>query len=229
MTPHLKIWNEKYKEQRPRRLLALDGGGILGIITLEILKELETQLAKKSNQETDFKLGQSFDYIGGTSTGAIIATALSIGMTVDQIIKFYTTAGQSMFTKAPFYDRLWAGYKSKPLTKKLQQVLGDRTLGATDLQCLLLIVTYNANTDSPWPLSNNPFAKYNDPSHPQCNHKIPLWQLVRASTAAPTYFAPERMNLDSENPNEPFYFVDGGVTPYNNPAFVLFRMATAAP
>ena len=226
VTPHLEVWPEKYATARPRRLLALDGGGILGIIALEILKEIETQLAAKSGQGSDFRLGRYFDYVGGTSTGAIIATALAIGMSVNDVIEFYKTSGAAMFTKAPFYKRLWANYKSKPLTKKLQDVLGNRTFGAQDLQCLLLIVTYNANTNSPWPVSNNPFAKYNHPRHPQCNLKVPLWKLVRASTAAPTFFAPEEMHLDSEDPERPFFFVDGGVTPYNNPAYALYRMAT---
>jgi hypothetical protein len=56
--------------------------------------------------------------------------------------------------------------------------------------------------------------------------KIPLWQLVRASTAAPIYFPPEVLQWDAADPSSAFVFVDGGVTPYNNPAFLLFRMAT---
>jgi hypothetical protein len=80
----------------------------------------------------------------------------------------------------------------------------------------------NATTDSPWPLSNNPFAKYNDPARPACNTKLPLWQLVRASTAAPTYFPPEVIMCGGK----PFIFVDGGVTMYNNPTFQMFLMAT---
>jgi hypothetical protein len=53
-----------------------------------------------------------------------------------------------------------------------------------------------------------------------------LYQLVRASTAAPAYFKPETLQWDAGNPEKTFVFVDGGVTPYNNPAFLLFRMAT---
>jgi hypothetical protein len=83
----------------------------------------------------------------------------------------------------------------------------------------------NASTDSPWPVTNNPLAKFNDPALPDCNLNVPLWQLVRASTAAPTYFAPEEVQLGPRR----FVFVDGGITPYNNPAFLLFLMATAAP
>jgi uncharacterized protein len=53
-----------------------------------------------------------------------------------------------------------------------------------------------------------------------------LWQLVRASTAAPVYFPPEVVQWDPTDPSKTFVFVDGGVTPYNNPAFLLYRMAT---
>src|SRR6185436_2450204 len=79
--------------------------------------------------------------------------------------------------------------------------------------------------DSPWPLSNNPRAKYNAMGRPDSNTLLPLWQLVRASTAAPTYFPPESINIGTQ----PFVFVDGGVTMYNNPAFQLFLMSTLAP
>jgi patatin-like phospholipase/acyl hydrolase len=81
-------------------------------------------------------------------------------------------------------------------------------------------------TDSPWPISTNPFAKYNDLSRDDCNLRIPLWQLVRASTAAPVFFPPEIVRLNPKNPNDIRVMVDGGITPYNNPAFLLYRMAT---
>ena len=58
-----------------------------------------------------------------------------------------------------------------------------------------------------------------------CNLDLPLWQLVRASTAAPTYFPPEVVTVGTQD----FLFVDGGVTMYNNPAFQMFLMATLEP
>ena len=58
-----------------------------------------------------------------------------------------------------------------------------------------MVVLRNATTDSPWPLSNNPAALFNDrrlgPNQNGSNLDLPLWQIVRASTAAPTYFPPE--------------------------------------
>jgi len=83
----------------------------------------------------------------------------------------------------------------------------------------------NATTDSPWPLSNNPGAVYNRPDRKFRNLDIPLWQLVRASTAAPTFFPPEVIDIGG---GKSFVFVDGGVTMFNNPAFQLFLMATHA-
>ena len=98
----------------------------------------------------------------------------------------------------------------------------ETTLGSDKLQTLLILVMRNATTDSPWPVSNNPYAKYNDPARHDCNLTLPLWRLVRASTAAPTYFPPEVVPIGPNN----FIFVDGGVTMYNNPAFLAFLMAT---
>ena len=83
----------------------------------------------------------------------------------------------------------------------------------------------NASTDSPWPVSNNPRAKYNNRRHKDCNLDLPLWQLIRASAAAPTYFPPETVRLGEKE----FIFVDGGITMYNNPAFQAFLMATVEP
>jgi len=87
------------------------------------------------------------------------------------------------------------------------------------------MVLRNASTDSPWPVSNNPGAKYNDAARADCNLNLPLWQLIRASTAAPTYFPPEIVKVGARE----FIFVDGGVTMYNNPAFQAFLMATVEP
>jgi hypothetical protein len=53
-----------------------------------------------------------------------------------------------------------------------------------------------------------------------------LWQIVRASTAAPVFFPPEVVWWDPQDDSKAFVFVDGGLTPYNNPAFLLYRMAT---
>jgi hypothetical protein len=219
---------ERIERPGPKKLLAIDGGGIRGVLALEILQKIEDLLKAKSGR-ADLRLADYFDYISGTSTGGIIAAALSTGMTVADILTFYEEAGAQMFTKANLLKRLRYKFESEPLALKLQEVFDKGTvLGSDKLRTLLLLVMRNASTDSPWPLSNNPYAKYNDAARPDNNLRFPLWQLVRASTAAPTYFPPEVIVLphpDGTREKE-FVFVDGGVTMYNNPAFQMFLMAT---
>ncbi len=207
-----------------KKMLTLDGGGIRGIISLEVLAKIE-QILKQKTGKNDLVLADYFDYISGTSTGAIIATCLSLGMTVEAVQEFYAQSGAAMFDRASLLDRFRFKFQDEKLSEKLREVLGaDTTLGSAKLRTLLMIVMRNATTDSAWPLSNNPNAKYKE------NLSLPLWQLVRASTAAPTYFPPELVHLSDRagNPLD-FLFVDGGITMYNNPAFQLFLMATTAP
>jgi hypothetical protein len=215
------------KKAGQRRLLALDGGGIRGLITLGILEKMEADLRRILKKDASFRLADYFDFIGGTSTGAILAVGLSIGLSASELTKFYLEAGPLMFKKEELLDRLWNKFKSDPLEGKLKEILGKTTkLGSPNLKTLLLLVMRNITTDSPWPVTNNPNAHYNAPDREDCNLKLPLWQLVRASTAAPTYFPPEVVKLKE---GRQFVFVDGGVTPYNIPAFLMFRKATAEP
>ena len=73
-----------------KRLLAIDGGGIRGVLALEILARIEEVLGKG---RPEFRLSQYFDYIAGTSTGAIIAAGLARGMKAAEITAFYLDAG----------------------------------------------------------------------------------------------------------------------------------------
>ena len=219
---------KRFESKMPRKILSLDGGGIRGVLTLEILGEIERQLKAELGKDDSFRLSDYFDYIGGTSTGAIIAAGLSIGMSVDKLLSFYESKGEAMFDRAFLLKRVKYFYNDGPLLNELKATFGtgDIDLKSGLFKTLLMIVTMNRTTDSPWPISNNPNAKYNDPTRPDCNLRIPLYQLVRASTAAPAYFRPETLQWDPKNPEKTFVFVDGGVTPYNNPAFLLYRMAT---
>lgn len=225
----------RMKGLAPKKILACDGGGILGLMSVEILARLEDELRVKLGRGADFVLADYFDFVCGTSTGAIIAACISLGMPMARIRKFYEDSGAQMFDKASLLKRLNYKYNDEPLAKMLQNELGkalggDTTLGSPALRTLLMMVMRNASTDSPWPISNNPFAKYNQLPRKDCNLRLPLWQLVRASTAAPTFFPPEVVTLAEGTPEAyTFIFVDGGVTTYNNPAFLAFQMATAAP
>jgi patatin-like phospholipase/acyl hydrolase len=208
-----------------KKILALDGGGIRGMMTVEVLAGIE-KILRASLKNDKLVLADWFDFFAGTSTGAIIATCLSLGMSTDEIRKFYLSSGTEMFDKAFLLKRFRYKYEDEKLAGKLKEVFGAKTtLGSAKLRTLLMMVMRNVSTDSPWPLSNNPFAKYNQKDREDCNLNLPLWQLVRASTAAPVYFPPEVINTGKHE----FVFEDGGITTYNNPSFQAFLMATTEP
>jgi hypothetical protein len=218
----------------PKKLLALDGGGIRGALGLGILEQIQSQLRAWSGRD-DLVLSDYFDYIGGTSTGAIIATALSLGLPVDEITDRYRSLGRKVFRfnwLAPFVSL----HRTRPIMAELDRLIGaDRRLGDTELRTLLLLVLHNTDTDSPWPVSNSRTARYNRPERrlpihperglewtPDRNLDLRLTELVRGSTAAPLYFKPQEIRVGER----PFRFQDGGITPYNNPALLLYTMAT---
>jgi uncharacterized protein len=217
---------EKIRPGSQKKILALDGGGIRGILSVEILAKIESLLREKLGKDEKFVLADYFDFFAGTSTGAIVAVCLSWGMTVDRIRNFYLENGKEMFDKASILKRHRYKFEDEKLSKRLQtEFEAETTLCSEKLKTLLMLVMRNASTDSPWPISNNPAAKYNDSTRDDCNLNLPLWQLVRASTAAPTYFPPEVVKIGKKE----FIFIDGGVTMYNNPAFQAFLMATVEP
>jgi patatin-like phospholipase/acyl hydrolase len=92
-------------------MLALDGGGIRGLLTLGILEKIEALVAGKTGK----KLGEYFDYIAGTSTGAIIAAGLARGMSVAELIDFYRSAGKQMFEHSSLIERVKYFYTADPL------------------------------------------------------------------------------------------------------------------
>jgi patatin-like phospholipase/acyl hydrolase len=228
----------------PKKILTCDGGGIRGLISVEILARLECELRAHLAQP-DLVLGDYFDFICGTSTGGIIASCLSSGMDMATIRNFYLEHGVSMFQRARWYMQLHEKYEAEPLANILRQAFHDQLqgqavsarndddvveLGDPRLKGLLMLMLRNHSTDSPWPVCNNPLSHYNQPDRKDCNLRLPLWQLVRASTAAPTFFPPEVVTLAPGTSQEHrFVFVDGGMTTYNNPAWMAVQMATASP
>src|SRR5262245_61788769 len=105
---------QKIARAGQKRLLAIDGGGIRGVLALEILRRIEALLKVQSGR-ADFRLSDYFDYIAGTSTGGIIAAGLAVGKSVDEILAFYKEAGGQMFVKANLLHRLQYKYDSEPL------------------------------------------------------------------------------------------------------------------
>lgn len=206
-----------------RRILAIDGGGIRGVIALEILIALEDHLRERLGKDDKFVLSDYFDFIAGTSTGGIVAASLAMGYSARSIRTFYQEQGKKIFTRAPWWRLFYSFYTKTHLTAALRDIFGEHTtLGSDRLKTLLMLTMRNASTDSPWFLTNAPGAKYNQKGIDGCNLEIPLWQLVRASTAAPAYFPPEEVKVG----NQIFVFEDGGMTTFNNPAFQAYLMAT---
>jgi predicted acylesterase/phospholipase RssA len=216
----------------PKRILALDGGGLRGILTLGILKSVERELQQRHGNDPAFRLSDYFDLIAGTSTGAIIAATLALGWTVEEIETKYWELGARVFKRSLLRQGLFrAKYDERQLIDELQAVYGpDTTLASDRLLTGLLVIIKRIDSGSPWPVSNNPNGKYfrSRPGGTIGNGDYKLWATVRASTAAPDYFEPERITIAQLPDHPPIYgdFVDGGVSPFNNPALQAFMYAT---
>lgn len=211
-----------------KRILSLDGGGIRGMFSLQILSRIES-LFREHHGQPDLVLADLFDCFAGTSTGAIIASCLCWGMSVSEIEALYIQHGPAMFSRSPWYRRFHSKYRAESISEFFQQFFREddaahsiANFGSTKLRKLLIVVMRNASTGSPWPLSNHPGAMFNDPQLDDCNLNIPLWQILRASTAAPSFFPPQEIRINGK----PQLFVDGAVTPYNNPALLAAMMTT---
>lgn len=227
----MKTLEEKFDPvSGKKRILALDGGGIRGALSLGYLKHLE-ELLREQHNKPDLLLCDYFDMIGGTSTGSIIAAALAKGMSVDEIRDKYFELGKKIFGKKYRWYRIFeiddllkAKYDDKALVKELQNVFGDTLLGDQEaVKTALVIVAKRADTNSVWSLNNHPKGKFYDSGHGD-NKSIPIWKCVRASAAAPTYFLPQSIEVGGDNGFAAF--VDGGVSMANNPALQCLMVAT---
>jgi len=138
MSEHLKT---RITTMGPKKILALDGGGIRGMMTIEVLAEIENLLRQQMKKGPEFRLAHFFDFVAGTSTGAIIAACVSSGMAVSEVREFYLKSGEEMFDKAFLLKRYRYKYEDEELAKKLQNVFGeDTTLGSDNLQTVLMMV-----------------------------------------------------------------------------------------
>jgi hypothetical protein len=220
-----------------KRILTLDGGGIRGLFSIEVLARMEQLLREHYGKPV--LLSDHFHMIAGTSTGAIIGTFLACGGEVSEVRRLYIENATAMFRKAPLWKWHQAKFRHHGLSNFLKAYFreenGDRNergeialLGSPIIKTRLLLVMRNATTGASWPISNNPKAKFNrrfredGTEDEECNLLMPLWQLVRASAAAPWFFPPETILLGKQR----HVFVDGAITPYNNPSLIAYLMAT---
>jgi hypothetical protein len=249
----------------PKRILALDGGGVRGAITVAFLERIEELFCKHHGKQV--RLGDHFDLVGGTSTGAIISGALALGFQGEQIKDLYTRLAPLAFKRQAWsIPILQAKFDVRGLRREIEEIVGDLELQSEKLITGLCVVTKRIDTGSPWILANNPKAPYweDAPGH-DGNKRYKLATLVRASTAAPHFFDPELIPINSRKsqlpqetaapldtpllarfaqailerlrlrskrvPDTTDYglFIDGGVTPHNNPSFALLQMTSLKP
>ncbi|HXE42346.1 MAG TPA: patatin-like phospholipase family protein, partial [Candidatus Baltobacteraceae bacterium] len=107
-----------------KRILALDGGGIRGVFTLQILARIE-ELFQKEQNNPKLVLADVFDLIAGTSTGAIIAAFLSWGLPVREIEKLYIDHSPTMFAKGRWTQQWKSKYKPEAIAKFFRDQFSD--------------------------------------------------------------------------------------------------------
>jgi predicted acylesterase/phospholipase RssA len=220
-----------------KRILSLDGGGVRGMLTIAFLERLENEL-RKQHRKPELVLSDYFDMIGGTSVGAILATQLALGETVENVKNLFTDWCPSIFRRPAFWRQpqgripfigqfLVPEFDARYLEKRLKQKLGDLRLGSPKLKTGLCVVTKRVDTGSPWVLTNNPRSKFwvGDPERAIANKEYRLADVVRASAAAPHYFKPHKIRIALGRNERPGLFVDGAVSPYNNPALQMLMLA----
>ena len=194
-------------QQAPlRRILCIDGGGILGTFPAACLAALERDLPKP--------IGCYFDLIAGTSTGGIIAIGLALGLRASELLDLYELRGPGIFAqgRGRLADAVtgklrlarWLfthKYDPAALRGVLDEVLGKRRIG--DAKTRLLVPAWN------------PVARavhvYKTAHHPRLrtDYRCLAADAAMATAAAPTYF-PRHITRDAAG------LTDGG-TWANNP------------
>ena len=257
----------------PKRILSLDGGGVRGAISVAFLKRIEELLDERMGREV--RLGDWFDLVGGTSTGAIIAGAVALGKRVDEVKNFYLERAPKAFATRWSVPYLQSKFDARALRIEIDDIVKKTTLDSDELITGLCIIAKRIDTGSPWILANNPLSKFWETSSKGtlANKDYTLSALVRASTAAPTFFDPEIIAITREPSQEPVeaiekqlgelplasrawarvmtssamtrlraiygmisnkgpnkathgLFIDGGVSPYNNPGMALLMLVS---
>lgn len=238
----------------PKRILSLDGGGVRGLVTLGMLLKVEALLRERMPpvQRPSFRLCDYFDLIGGTSTGSIIAALLALGYDVETVIKLYLKLAPQVFGKSSWLQGVKSKFDSMALERGIHDTLADflarsgRDRGDVNLLRMssdlirtgLALVTKRIDRGSVWILTNNPNSKYWDPNselwaghfkslgrardfYPNSDYSLAT--IIRASASAPFYL--DGVGIDISK-TEHGHFLDGGVSPFNNPAQELFLMTT---
>jgi uncharacterized protein len=177
------------------RVLAIDGGGIRGLIPALVLAELERRAGRRT-----FEL---FDLIAGTSTGGIVACALCApeALPASELVKLYEEEGPEIFDRSLFQRIRSADgvldekYDDAALDRALERFLERKLLSETKPD--LVVPAYDTALPGPY------FFKSSKARETPETDDFPLSVVARATSAAPTYFEPVEAGERS--------LVDGGV------------------
>lgn len=213
-------FHTKTARYRTIRVASIDGGGTRGIIPAFMLAEIEKIL--------NLPIAEVFDLIAGTSTGAIIATALNIPQalgstqplyTANQIVELFEKESTTVFPHSYLawaYEPFTAKYSNAGLYTVLKKYCQDFRLSQSLKD--ILIPAAEVSPDSyykPWFFTKKgALPYYKDQEKHLINlDKIPAWEIVAASASAPTYFPSKVITFGEAT----YQFMDGG-TFVNNPA-----------
>jgi hypothetical protein len=182
---------------RDKVAIAIDGGGIRGLIVARALVLLEEQLGRSSHE--------IFRLAAGTSTGSIISAGIAAGLTAARLTELYTSLGQTIFRRSwrtAFWPLTRYRYPPEPLRQALEQQLGAITMGDFWRQSPPTDVVITA-----FDLVSNHtcFIKPYKPEYADW----PVSKAVLASSSVPTYFPPVEGR-----------YVDGGLGSYANPCYL---------
>lgn len=209
-------------------VLSIDGGGIRGMIPAIVLAEMEQELKKT---HTDKALYEHFDLICGTSTGAILAIAISLGIPACDLVKFYKENASLIFPKwflkvLPRKARavVTSIYGNKHLHRKLAEVYSSANGGIppliNDLKTMICIPTFNGNDGR-----INVLKTKHHPDYTR-DYKLPAHEVALSSASAPVYFPPHSFSFENEyGSGTNVNMIDGGIFA-NNPSLIGILEAT---
>ncbi|KQE54592.1 MULTISPECIES: CBASS cGAMP-activated phospholipase [Acinetobacter] len=195
----------------PVKVLALNGGGARGLYTVSVLARLEEVIEDKFNIQ-NVKIGDYFDLITGTSIGGILALGLASGKSARELQAKFEQTAPLIFPKWRFILQGWYKaflpiYRSEPLYDAVKSMIGDN-ITFKDLSKRVMVPTVNLSAGCP---------RFFKTPHGEDFNKdldIKLIDAALATSAAPTYFKPHKINGN--------YYADGGLVA-NNPSYIGLR------